>query len=107
MIRFAQINNNNMVTNITVMEESVADQAPQILSSIEGEWIRVEEGSPVSVNGYWSPEQNKFYGKQLFPSWSLNQETLIWEAPTPMPVVEGKMYQWVEDDLNWQEIALL
>ena len=95
-----------MVTNITVMEESVADQAPQILSSIEGEWIRVEEGSPVSVNGYWSPEQNKFYGKQLFPSWSLNQETLIWEAPTPMPVVEGKMYQWVEDDLNWQEIAL-
>ena len=106
MIRFAQINNNNMVTNITVMEESVADQAPQILSSIEGEWIRVEEGSPVSVNGYWSPEQNKFYGKQLFPSWSLNQETLIWEAPTPMPVVEGKMYQWVEDDLNWQEIAL-
>ena len=96
-----------MVTNITVMEESVADQAPQILSSIEGEWIRVEEGSPVSVNGYWSPEQNKFYGKQLFPSWSLNQETLIWEAPTPMPVVEGKMYQWVEDDLNWQEIALL
>ena len=106
MIRFAQINNNNMVTNITVMEESVADQAPQIFSSVEGEWIRVEEGSPVSVNGYWSPEQNKFYGKQLFPSWSLNQETLIWEAPTPMPVVEGKMYQWIEDDLNWQEIAL-
>lgn len=35
MINFAQINDNNMVINITVMEESVADQAPQILSSIE------------------------------------------------------------------------
>lgn len=105
MIRFAQINNNNMVTNITVMEESVADQAPQIFSSVEGEWIRVEEGTLVSVNGYWSPEQNKFYGRQLFPSWSLNQETLIWEAPTPMPT-DGKHYGWVEDDLNWQEIAL-
>ena len=105
MIKFAQIDDNNMVINITVMEESVADQASQILSSIEGEWIKVEEGSPVSINGYWSPEQNKFYGKQLFPSWTLNQETLIWEAPFQKPEseVEGKSYYWSEDDMSWRE----
>lgn len=103
MIKLAQINDNNMVINITVMEESVADQASQILSSIEGEWIKVEEGSPVSINGYWSPEQNKFYGKQLFPSWTLNQETLIWEAPTPKPEVEGNSYYWSEEDMSWRE----
>lgn len=103
MIKFAQINDNHMVINITVMEESVADQAPQILSSIEGEWIKVEEGNPVSINGYWSPEQNKFYGKQLFPSWTLNQETLIWEAPTPKPEVEGNSYYWSEEDMSWRE----
>ena len=47
-----------------------------------------------------------FYAPQPYPSWTKDEATYLWEAPTPMPVVEGKMYQWVEDDLNWQEIVL-
>lgn len=85
------------------MEESVADQAPQILSTTEGEWVRVEEGSLVSIDGYWSPEQNRFYGRQLFPSWSLNQETLIWEPPTAKP--EEGFWLWDEETTSWVEVA--
>ena len=44
-----------------------------------------------------------FISPQPFESWTINQETCLWEAPTPMPT-NGKMYQWIEADLNWQEI---
>jgi hypothetical protein len=36
-----------------------------------------------------------------YNSWVLNEDTCNWEAPTPYPSGDG-MYQWVEDDLNWQ-----
>jgi hypothetical protein len=46
-----------------------------------------------------------FAPPQPFASWILNSETYLWEAPIPMPT-DGKMYQWNEEDLNWQEIVL-
>ena len=46
-----------------------------------------------------------FAAPKPFESWSLNQDTYIWEAPTPMPT-EGGPWMWVEADLNWQEISI-
>jgi hypothetical protein len=45
-----------------------------------------------------------FIAPQPFSSWTINPDTCQWEAPTPMPT-NGKFYQWVEADLNWQEIS--
>ena len=44
-----------------------------------------------------------FHAPQPFSSWKLNADSYLWEAPTPMPT-DGKLYQWVEADLNWQLI---
>ena len=33
-------------------------------------------------------------------SWSLNEDTCQWEAPTPMPD-DDKMYMWDEEVQNW------
>jgi hypothetical protein len=38
---------------------------------------------------------------QPYPSWT--REGSFWNPPTPMPN-DGKRYQWVEADTNWQEI---
>jgi hypothetical protein len=46
-----------------------------------------------------------FYAPQPYASWKLNQDTYLWEAPTPYPT-DGLMYQWVEADLNWQAVIL-
>jgi hypothetical protein len=35
-------------------------------------------------------------------SWSLNQNTYQWEAPTPIPN-DDKIYYWSEADLSWRE----
>jgi len=44
-----------------------------------------------------------FYAPQPFPSWSLNKETYLWEAPIAYPE-DGKFYIWNEEVQNWVEI---
>jgi len=43
-----------------------------------------------------------FYSPQPYPSWTRNQGN--WEAPTPMPVEEGKRFAWDENTLAWVEV---
>lgn len=49
--------------------------------------------------------RNAFVPPQNYPSWILNEETCLWEAPTPMPT-DGKMYRWDEPSLSWVEITV-
>lgn len=56
--------------------------------------------------GYTYDTQNDvFYAPKPYPSWTLNESTWTWEAPTPMPT-DGKIYQWDESSQNWNEITL-
>lgn len=41
-----------------------------------------------------------FYAPQPYPSWILNTETFLWEAPVPYPT-DGKVYVWDEATLSW------
>lgn len=55
--------------------------------------------------GYTYDVQNDvFYAPQPFPSWTLNQTTWLWEAPTPMPQ-DGKAYIWDEATTSWVEVV--
>jgi len=47
--------------------------------------------------------RDAFYAAQPFPSWVLNEDTCIWEPPTPVPSAEGKYYSWNESTLSWDE----
>ena len=44
-----------------------------------------------------------FYAPSPYPSWTKDEATYQWSAPTPMPVVEGKMFTWDEPTLAWVE----
>jgi len=48
--------------------------------------------------------RDAFYPLKPFPSWTLNEDTCIWEPPTPMPD-DNKMYQWDESKKEWVEIG--
>ena len=45
-----------------------------------------------------------FYALQPYPSWILNTQTYLWEAPVAMPN-DGKPYEWDEENQSWVEIA--
>jgi hypothetical protein len=47
--------------------------------------------------------RDAFIPPKPFNSWILNEETCLWDAPTPMPN-DGQIYRWVEEDLNWQVV---
>jgi len=44
-----------------------------------------------------------FYAPQPYPSWILNTQTYLWEAPVAMPN-DGKRYDWDEANQSWVEI---
>ena len=52
--------------------------------------------------GYsYSEELDAFILPKPFPSWSLNEYTCDWEAPTPKPE-DDKLYTWNESELKWE-----
>jgi hypothetical protein len=53
----------------------------------------------------YDAERDAFISPKPFNSWTLNETTCRWQAPTPMPTTEGKRYYWSEDDLSWREIT--
>jgi len=44
--------------------------------------------------------RNAFIPPKDFPSWLLNEDSCLWEAPAPMPN-DGKSYIWDESTLAW------
>lgn len=52
--------------------------------------------------GYlYNPELDAFHTPQPFASWSLDESTCEWVAPTAYPT-DGLTYRWDEESLSWQ-----
>jgi hypothetical protein len=45
-----------------------------------------------------------FYAPQPYPSWVLNTQTYLWQAPVPYPSTGG-LYVWDEATQSWVEVA--
>ncbi len=61
-------------------------------------------GTPFRKNyagvGYtYDPVRDAFYGPQPFESWTLNEESCLWECPVERP--EGEDWWWKEDTTEW------
>lgn len=112
MAHFAEVDADN-----TVLRVIVADTKEWCENNLGGTWVQTSynthgnqhpEGRPLHKNyagiGYkW--DGVGFYAPQPFPSWSLNNDTYLWEAPVAMPT-DGKPYVWNEADQKWDEVTL-
>lgn len=61
-------------------------------------------GNYAGIGFTYDAQHDVFYAPQPYPSWTLNQSTWLWEAPTPYPQ-DGKIYRWDEATTSWVEIA--
>ena len=66
-------------------------------------------GTPFRKNyagkGYkYDEDRDAFIPKQPFNSWTLNEDTCRWEAPSARPD-DGKRYEWNEETTSWDEIT--
>jgi hypothetical protein len=67
--------------------------------------VHQNEGTPfrknyAGVGMTYDPVRDAFYAPQPFESWTLNEDTCLWEAPVAYPEDENS-YLWDEETLNW------
>ena len=72
--------------------------------------IHLEGKTPFRKNyagiGYiYDSQRDAFIPQKPFASWSLNEETCLWDAPVAMPT-DGKMYSWDEATQAWVAAAV-
>jgi len=65
------------------------------------------DGTPLRKNyagiGYTYDEtRDAFIVPKPYSSWTLNEDTCIWEAPSAKPD-DGKRYEWNEETISWIE----
>ena len=102
------------VTQVIVAE---ADFFDTFVDSSPGEWIQTSYnthggqhtlgGTPLRKNyagiGYtYDRTKDAFIPPQPFASWTLDEETCLWESPTPYPT-DDKIYHWDETTTSWVE----
>jgi hypothetical protein len=82
----------NIVTNLILCSDSE-------IGSQSGMHIKVTDSTNKSGIGYeYDSDKNKFKAPQPYESWTLNEDTLLWEAPVAKP--EGATI-WNEEDQYW------
>jgi hypothetical protein len=120
MSHFAKVNN-GVVEQVIVAEpeffETFVDTTP-------GEWIQTSYNTRGGVHyqangntpsddqtkalrknyagiGYtYDRQRDAFIPPKPFASWTLNEQTCQWDAPTPYPT-DGKLYFWDEPTTAW------
>ena len=55
------------------------------------------------VGDTYDSSKDAFYEPQPYASWTLNDDTCLWEAPTAYPD-DGNNYNWDESTTSWVEV---
>ena len=125
MAHFAQLDENNVVTQVIVVSNAdTADANGVEKESIGvafcerlfgGTWKQTSYNGNSRKNyagiGYtYNAGIDAFVPPKPYASWILNNETAQWAAPVDMPEDAGtgdppKQYRWDEDTTNWVEIV--
>lgn len=118
MAHFAQIDENNIVTRVTVVsndvmldEQGVEQEgigASFCSSLFGGSWVQTSYNETfrknfAGVGFFYDASKDAFIAPRPFASWSLNETTCKWEPPTPYPA-DGKNYLWDEETTSWVEV---
>lgn len=106
------------VVDGVVEQVIVADNKEWCQANLGGTWVQTSynthanqhpEGRALHKNyagiGY-TFDGTGFAAPQPYASWTKDADTYVWQAPTPMPVEEGKMFKWDEPTLSWVEVEL-
>lgn len=121
MAHFAQLDTNNVVTQVIVVHNNelldangVESEAKgvsfcQSLFGAETRWVQTSYNSNFRKNyagiGYsYDLARDAFIPPKPYSSWVLNEDTCQWQAPVPYPV-DGGSYYWDEATQSWVSVS--
>ena len=118
MAHFAKLDENNVVTFVTVGRQEddgkeadlcarTGDVYKQTSYNTHG-GVHALGGTPLRKNyagiGYtYDAGRDAFIPPKPYPSWLLNEDTCLWDAPVAYPN-DGKRYSWDEATTSWVEV---
>lgn len=115
MAHFAKLGTGDIVEEVQVVSNDIAttEQAGidfiNQLYNTRDVWKQTSHNSSFRKNfagtDYtYDRTRDAFIAPQPYSSWTLNEDTCRWEAPTAYPD-DGKFYKWNEDTTNWTEVT--
>ena len=120
MAHFAQLNEENLVTQVIVVanqdtadQDGVENEAIGIAfctNLLGGTWKQTSYNGNIRKNyagiGFkYDATLDAFVPPQPYASWILDKTTAQWEAPTPYPT-DDKRYTWDEATTAWVEVPV-
>jgi len=124
MAHWAELDDNNVVVRVLVGDNNdpANDEGYQwLIDNLGGTWkktsyntaagVHTEGRTPfrknyAGIGMHYDSVRDAFIAQKPHPSWTLDESTCQWQAPTPMPIVDGKDYTWNEDTLTWVEVII-
>jgi hypothetical protein len=119
MAHFAQLDENNVVINVIVVHNNELLDENGVESEAKGvsfcqtlfpntNWVQTSYNANMRKHyaglGFtFDANRDAFIPPKPYSSWTLNEQTCVWEAPTPMPI-DSKRYLWDEPSQSWVEI---
>jgi len=106
MSHFAKLEN-NVVTQVIVAEQDfinsgqVGDSFLWVQTSYNGNFRKNYAG----VGYTYDRIRDAFIPPKPYPSWLLNEDTCLWDAPVAMPD-DDQRYTWNEETSNWDLIEV-
>lgn len=117
MAHFAQLDDNNIVTQVIVVandvlldgdSESEAKGVAFCESLLGGRWVQTSYSGRIrrrfaGVGYRYDADSDVFVAPQPFPSWTLDANH-DWQPPAPRPSDDGR-YFWDEASLAWVPVT--
>ena len=100
MTKFIKVINNKVV-DIIVGEQDFINTLSDKDFYMEDDGTKLNKAS---IGYAYDAVRDAFIAPKPFSSWTLNETTCQWEAPTPKPD-DGKNYSWNEETTSWEEVA--
>lgn len=115
MAHFAQLDDNNVVTQVVVVSNAECVDANGLESEIVGagfctrllggKWKQTSYNANFRKNfagiGFtYDSQRDAFIPPKPYPSWTLDEDTCRWVSPSPCPS-DGKLYTWDEQNTEW------
>jgi hypothetical protein len=116
MAHFAKLDENNFVLEVHVvhnnelLQDGVESEAKGIQFLVDWSggyqlWKQTSYNGNfrknyAGVGWTYDASRDAFISPQPFPSWVLNEDTCLWNAPTQYPT-DGQLYNWDEATTSW------
>ena len=122
MAHFAEIDSEGTVQRVLVISNNILSQGGEEVEELGTvylqnmfpgtDWVQTSYNDNfrkrfAGAGMKYDVERDSFIHQQPYPSWTLDEEALVWNPPKPLPEQDDEnfiQYHWNENAGDWHEI---